>query len=272
MRSSTLALLGSAALTQADWWDGAPNCAHSCLSSYWSSASPTAWPSPGTYCTATQGPAVATCLSSACAADPTAVASYSSLSSSLCAQWSSCATAGSTGVYTYTVPAFTGTGMGPHGGGHGPPGSGAPHFSDGTHTWTGGVYTVTGCEWDGSPWAGGPGGWGGGGGEGHHGGPGYGPWGQWGNAWSWTTQTLPTVTATVTVGSGGAASVITAPATVAVAVSGDVSSTTTLGVFGAAVTNTAGGNDAAGSGLGGDMAVKVVGVALGAVAVVVAML
>ena len=190
------------------------------------------------------------------------MASYSSLSSSLCAQWSSCATAGSTGVYTYTVPAFTGTGMGPHHGGD--------DHGHGTHTWTGGVYTVTGCEWDGSPWAGGPGGWGGGGGP-HGGGPGYGPWGQWGNAWSWTTRTLPTVTATVTVGSG-VASVITAPATVAVAVSGDVSSTTTLGVFGAAVTNPAGGNDAAGSGLREDAAVKVVGVALGAVAVVVAML
>lgn len=67
-------------------------------------------------------------------------------------------------------------------------------------------------------------------------------------------------------------SVITAPATVAVAVSGDVSSTTTLGTFGAAVTNPAGGSDAPGGALRGDMAVKVVGIALGAVGVVVAML
>ncbi|OIW31152.1 hypothetical protein CONLIGDRAFT_679882 [Coniochaeta ligniaria NRRL 30616] len=266
MRSSTLALLGSAALSQATWWDGAPNCAHTCLSSAWSSASATAWPSPGTYCTATQGPAVASCLSSACAATPTAYSSYSSLSSSLCSQWSSCSSAGSTGVYTLSAPPFTGTG-GPHGG---PPGAG--HFGppgdwSGTQTWTGGVYTVTGCEWAGSPWAGGPGGWGGGGGGGY----GDGPWGQWGNAWSWTTRTLPTVTATVTV-DGGAASVITAPATIAVAVSGDVSSTTTLGTFGAAVTGNAGGSEAAGGLGGGNAAVKVVAVALGAVGVVVAML
>jgi hypothetical protein len=57
---------------------------------------------------------------------------------------------------------------------------------------------------------------------------------------------------------------------VAVAVSGQVSSTTILGTFGAAVTGAAGGNDAAG--LRGDVAVKIVGAALGAVGVVVAML
>jgi hypothetical protein len=85
------------------------------------------------------------------------------------------------------------------------------------------------------------------------------------------THTMSAATGTVTA-AGGAESVVTAPATVAVAVSGEVSSTTTLGTFGAAVTQPAGGSDAAGGGLRGDTAVKVVGVALGAVGVLVAML
>lgn len=48
-----------------------------------------------------------------------------------------------------------------------------------TCAWPGGVYTVTGCEWNGNPWAGGPGGWARGGGAGGS------PWGLWGKGWTW---------------------------------------------------------------------------------------
>lgn len=107
---------------------------------------------------------------------------------------------------------------------------------------------MTGCEWQGSPWAGGP-----------NKGGGYGPWGQWGNAWSWSTTTIAAATGTVS------GIEVIAPATVAVAVSGEVSSTTTLGVFGAQVT----GNGAAG---GGDVGVRVAGAVLAGVVAVVALL
>jgi hypothetical protein len=150
-------------------------------------------------------------------------------------------------VYTITAPGFTGKGPwgGPPSHNYGPPGGWS-----GSQTWSGGVYTVTGCEWQGSPWAGGP-----------NRGP-YGPWGQWGNAWSWSTMTVAEATGTVS------GSEITAPATLAVAVSGDTSSTTTLGVFGARVQ----GNSNAANGGRGENGVKVAGAALAGVVAVVAML
>jgi hypothetical protein len=61
---------------------------------------------------------------------------------------------------------------------------------------------------------------------------------------------------------------ITAPATLAVAVSGETSSTTTLGVFGAQVA----GNSNAANGGKGEMGVKMAGAALAGVVAVVAML
>lgn len=263
--TTVVSLLATAAVAEAQWWAGSPDCAHSCLSSYWNTAS--SWPSPGSYCTATQGASVSSCLSSACTATPTAYSSYVSLSSSLCSQWSSCSSSGSTGVYTVSLPGFTmnggskwAGGGGGGGSGYGPPG-GWGSWS-GTATWTGGVYTVTGCQWDGSPWAGGPYGWGTGG-QGY----GNGPWGQWGNAWSWTTQTA-TVTRTIT--SGGSTITTTGPATVAIAASGDVKSTTILGAVNAAVSATSG--NAAPPSNGGDITVKVVGAALGGVIAVVAIL
>jgi hypothetical protein len=73
-----------------------------CFSSFWDSA--TAWPAPTSYCTASQGASVSSCLQAACSATPTAAASYSSLSSSLCSRWSQCSSAGSTGVYTVSAP------------------------------------------------------------------------------------------------------------------------------------------------------------------------
>ncbi|KAK1768796.1 hypothetical protein QBC33DRAFT_606220 [Phialemonium atrogriseum] len=249
---TTISALLAPAIAQAQWWGGAPNCAHSCFSSFFTSA--TDWPSPSNYCDSSQGASVSSCLSSACSATPTAQTSYSSLSSSLCSRWASCSSAGSTGVFTATFPTITGHHGGPWGNGDGP--------------WTGGPYTVTGCEWDGSPWAGGPGGWGPGGRGG-----GGGPWGQWGNEWSWATRTT---TVTVVVTSDGSVATTVGPATVAVAASGDVRSTTTLGIVGAeqsAPTASDGdGNKNAGPRVAGDVGVKAVGAVLGGVVAVVAML
>lgn len=167
MKSTTLTALLAPALVTAQWWGGAPGCAVSlhprspflfpfpysnpiqqpCFSSLWSSAtSNSAWPAPTNYCGATQAASVSSCISSACSTIPTVLASYGSLSSSLCSRWASCTSAGSTSVYTVSVPAFTGA--------WGGPGRGAGDWpwkdddgEDWPMTWTGGVYTVTGCEW-----------------------------------------------------------------------------------------------------------------------------
>ncbi|GAB1312227.1 Extracellular membrane protein CFEM domain-containing protein [Madurella fahalii] len=213
MKTSVVAAVLTPAVAHAQWWGGAPDCAQGCFSSLWDSAS--TWPAPTSYCQATQAASVHGCIESACSATPTAVTSYSSLSSSLCAQWSSCSANGATGVYTISAPAFTGEwGPGKYGGPGGPGGRwrgdrdhdhdgdddnddyyhrGYDHDGDGdvdqddydewTRTWTGGVYTVTGCEWNGNPWAGGPGGWGPGGRNGGS------PWGPWGRDWTWSTVT-----------------------------------------------------------------------------------
>ncbi|KAM7208866.1 hypothetical protein V8F20_000744 [Naviculisporaceae sp. PSN 640] len=284
MKPSTVtAVLAPAALAQANpWWGGAPDCAQNCFSSFWSTATGAQWPAPTNYCGATQAGSVSSCINSACSATPTAVTSYSSLSSSICAKWSSCSSVGSTSVYTVSLPAFTGS-WGPGKGGHwggrdhnGPWGDGDGNgngwwgdSAGATRTWTGGVYTVTGCEWDGSPWAGGPGGWGAGGGRGGS------PWGPWGHGWAWTTETK-TITQVVPVATAGdgitSFSTSVGLATVAKAVSGE--STTTSVLSGAVETgssNTPSGNAAAGgmAGLGGvDLAMKVTGALLGAVLVV----
>jgi hypothetical protein len=201
------------------------------------------------------------------------VTSYSSLSSSLCAQWSSCSSAGSTGVYTVSLPAFTGSwgpGGGPGGGRFGPGGPGGaggpppgagPWGGDwgATKTWTGGVYTVTGCEWNGSPWAGGPGGW--------TGGLNGSPWGNWGHGWTWSTATK-TVTQIVTVTNGGATSLSTyiGLATVAQAVNGDTTQTSIIGQ--ASPT----GSGSAAAPKDGAHGVKVMGALLGGVVAVAGML
>lgn len=141
---------------------------------------------------------------------------------------------------------------------NGPPGGGVWGSWSGTKTWTSGVYTVTGCQWDGSPWAGGPYG---------SGGNGNGPWGQWGNAWTWTTQTA-TVTQTIT--SGGSTYTTTGPAVVAIAGSGDVKSTTILSAVNAAVSST--NNNRAPQPTAHNVVFKVMGAALGTVVAIVAML
>jgi len=253
------------------WYGGAPECAQDCFSSYWTSSTDN-WPAPTNYCGASQANDVQSCLSSACEATPTAWTSYSSLSSSLCSQWSSCTAEGSTGVYTASLPGFTGTWdgkwdkrAGPGGGGPGGWGPGDSSWGgwasdgwQGTKTWTGGVYTVTGCEWDGSPWAGGPGGWGAGGGRGGS------PWGPWGKGWTWSTATT-TVTQVITSVNGDITALSTSVglATVAQAVSGDQTSTSIIS--GAQATSGSGsGSSAAGSGKVSEAAagVKIMGALL----------
>lgn len=272
MKTSTMsAILAPAALANAQWWGGAPECAQNCFSSFWSSESN--WPAATSYCGANNnGASVASCFNSACSATPTAVASYSSLTSSLCDRWASCSSAGSTGVYTVNLPAFTGTypggNFGP--GGRGGPGGGpwggkggGDNWDDASKTWTGGAYTVTGCEWDGSPWAGGPWGYGGSG-------QGDSPWAPWGKDWKWSTATQ-TITQVLTVTNGGVTALTTSigPATVALAVSGDTTQTSIIAA-GAAASPTGSG---AASGPGSDsLALKVVGSLLGGFVVVAGLL
>lgn len=247
----------------------------SCLSSaYGGNASATSadWPSQTDYCDSNNGNDVGGCLSSSCSATSTAWSSYQALSSSLCSQWASCTSAGSTGVHTITVPSgtvtwgapggwptnFGGNGgdNGPNNGGwgpgnhpgpdnhpNGPPGGwGSGDSTDGAyslwsqwasaaqqsgaHTWTGGVFTVTGCVGDGSPWFAGPGG-----GWNNYGG--FNGWVGWGSGWSQGPTSTATVTYTTTVANSDGNSqvtIMTGKATVAAAVSGDMTTTQTLGL------------------------------------------
>lgn len=203
-------------------------------------------------------------MTAACAATPTAVASYTSLASSLCSRWSSCASAGSTGVYTVAWPLTSsdatptskrqqfggpggsgpgGSGPGGFGGNGGAPGDFGPWGS----TFTNPVVTVTGCAFANSPWVGGAGG------------AGWNGWGDWGAGWTWTTRTA-TVTTTVTEAGSGNVVVSTGLVAVAEAVSGTVTSTTTL--TGTAATATA--TPSTGGGGSGDGGDKMSGAAPGA--------
>ncbi|KAK4231049.1 hypothetical protein QBC38DRAFT_467708 [Podospora fimiseda] len=228
-----------------------------CFSSAWSAATTSSdWPAATNYCgEPTKASAVSSCISSACKATPTAITSYASLSSSLCSQWASCTASGSARVFTVSAPAFTGAWGGP---GRGPwkDGDHGTWGNDWTRTWTGGVYTVTGCEWNGNPWAGGPGGWG-------HGGAGGSPWGAWGKGWKWSTVTQ-TMTQVITTGSATTTSV--GLATVGLAVSGDTTTTSILTGVRAQQT----GNVADKKGV--DAGVKIVGAVLGGVVAVAGML
>ncbi|RYP32789.1 hypothetical protein DL767_005037 [Monosporascus sp. MG133] len=121
-----------APLALAQWWKGAPECAQSCLSSAFSSATvppsssgdeeansatttappPPFWPAQEAYC---DDPDVAgaagSCVRGACAATPAVFTSYSSLSSSLCSRYAACTSAGrgtgtgGPGLVTVTHPA-----------------------------------------------------------------------------------------------------------------------------------------------------------------------
>ncbi|KAI1502039.1 hypothetical protein F5X99DRAFT_427680 [Biscogniauxia marginata] len=297
MKASTVTAALAPSVASAQWWNGAPECAQSCLSSAWSSPTGTVtvtswWPAQSEYCDTDQGNSVGDCINNACTSTSTAFSSYSSLSSSLCSRYESCTSAGSTGVQTITYPGGPVTWAAPGGwgggqkafpGGHGFPGDGpgggniseySQYWSEwasaysGSKTWTGGVATVTGCAFDGSPWFVGPGcGWNGQGG--------FDGWVGWGSGWSWGPTQTETVTVTTT-DEAGSQTTQTGVATVALAVSGGLTTSTTLGAV-AAETSDASGNAAprlmAGPGGAEGSAVTVLmGVALGAVVAVAGML
>ncbi|KAH7037549.1 uncharacterized protein B0I36DRAFT_345647 [Microdochium trichocladiopsis] len=100
-----------------------------------------------------------------------------------------------------------------------------------TATWSGATVTVTGAaaacnSFAGSPWFVGPGG-------GWNGAGGFNGWIGWGSGWSWGPTTTVTQLVTTT-GSGGSSTVATRLATLALAVSGDFTTGSTVGA--AAVT------------------------------------
>lgn len=126
---------------------------------------------------------------------------------------------------------------------------------------------MTGCPWDGSPWIG-PGGDGGD--------AGWGGWGDWGHGWTWSTRST-TVTETRTASDGNVV-VSTGLAQVAEAVSGDVTSTTTLTGSAATATASSASSTASGStsdavaGAKVDRAVVAAGAVLGGLVGVMAVL
>ncbi|GAP93020.1 hypothetical protein SAMD00023353_3100110 [Rosellinia necatrix] len=250
MKTSTFLINTLApAIASADWWNGAPECAQSCLSSAWSGPSGTTtswWPQQSEYCNEDKGNEVGGCITDACSSTLTAYTSYSSLSSSLCSRYASCTDAGSTGVQTITYPGGPVTWATPggwggkgFGGGAGHGGSdqwGGPNGSDysqywsdwasaysGSKTWTGGVVTVTGCAFDGSPWFVGPNcGWNGLGG--------FNGFVGWGSGWSWGPTQTQTVTVTKT-DDNGQQTTQTGVGTVVVAVSGTLTTSSLVGAL-----------------------------------------
>ncbi|KAI0172862.1 hypothetical protein GGR52DRAFT_591373 [Hypoxylon sp. FL1284] len=311
MKASTVAAVLAPSVVSAQWWRGAPSCAQSCLSSAWDSASSTitsGWPAQSEYCDASgPGSSVGSCVSSACASasSTTAYESYSALSSSLCSRYAECTSAGSTGVHTVTFSAGPVTwalpgGWGGWGGVKNRAAAAAPppwvagrdnvsasSAADGyrqywsewasalaaSGTWTGGVATVTGCAFDGSPWFVGPGcGWNGLGG--------FDGWVGWGSGWSWGPTSTRTVTYTTT-DTAGSSTTATGVAEVALAVSGTLTTSTTLGT-----PSPTDGSDSAAApaavpvigtfggrrGAEGSVVTGMMGVALGGVVVVAAML
>ncbi|KAI1178894.1 hypothetical protein F4777DRAFT_39734 [Nemania sp. FL0916] len=302
--SAILAATAPAAVVSASWWNGAPECAQSCLSAAWTDPTGTItswWPQQTEYCgDAAKGSSIGGCITSACnknKKDKTAWPSYSALSSSLCSRYASCTDAGSTGVQTLTYAGGPVTWAAPGGwegkfregktqqddsdnsdsgdgsdssdssdsGDSGDSGNGdnsgsannaaagqwggpngtaySQYWSDwasaysGSKTWSGGVVTVTGCAFDGSPWFVGPScGWNGLGG--------FNGFVGWGSGWSWGPTETKTVTVTTT-DKDGHETVETGLGTLAVAVSGTL---TTSSLVGALAQATGGSTDGSGSG------------------------
>ncbi|KAI1487656.1 hypothetical protein F5X96DRAFT_648907 [Biscogniauxia mediterranea] len=292
MKASTVTAVLAPTVASAQWWGGAPECAQSCLSSAWSSPTGTTtswWPAQSEYCDTDHSDDVGDCVSSACTSTSTAWSSYSSLSSSLCSRYESCTSAGSTGVRTITYPGGPVTWAAPGGWGSKAFGGGFPgeggqwggpgnasdysqYWSDwasaysGSKTWTGGVATITGCAFDGSPWFVGPEcGWNGRGG--------FNGWVGWGEGWSWGPTQTETVTVTTT-NSDGAQTTQTGIGTVALAVSGDYTTSTILGAVetGASSAGNPAPRLAGPGGAEGSAVTVLMGVALGAVVAVAGML
>ncbi|KAI3327213.1 hypothetical protein HD806DRAFT_386398 [Xylariaceae sp. AK1471] len=302
MKFSTLITVVAPSVASAQWWNGAPGCAQSCLSSAWTSPSGTTtswWPQQSEYCDEGKGSSIGNCISDACSATSTAYTSYSSLSSSLCSRYASCTSAGSTGVQTLTYSggpvtwatpggwggkSFGGGGHGPgNGNGNGEDGVGqwggsngsdySQYWSDwasaysGSKTWSGGVVTVTGCAFDGSPWFVGPNcGWNGLGG--------FNGFVGWGSGWSWGPTQTQTVTVTTT-DDKGQQTTATEIGTVAVAVSGTLTTSSLIGSVLAQETGSSSHNAAprtAGLGAEGSIVTIFLGVGLGAVIAVAGVL
>ncbi|KAI0105699.1 hypothetical protein GGR51DRAFT_181827 [Nemania sp. FL0031] len=291
MKHSALLSAMVPVVASAQWWNGAPECAQSCLSSAWASPSSTItswWPQQSEYCDEDNGSSIGDCISSACTSTETAFTSYSSLSSSLCSRYASCTDAGSTGVQTITysggpvtwaTPGGWGGGNKFFGGGGqwgGPNGTDySQYWSDwasaysGSQTWSGGVVTVTGCAFDGSPWFVGPNcGWNGLGG--------FNGFVGWGSGWSWGPTQTETVTVTTTDASGQLTTE-TGVGTVAVAVSGTLTTSSIIGVLAEVTGGSSSGGDSdstsnapriGGPGAEGSVVTIFMGVGLGAVLLV----
>ncbi|KAI1328207.1 hypothetical protein F5Y16DRAFT_398615 [Xylariaceae sp. FL0255] len=248
MRSSTLFTAVAPTLATAIWYDGAPECAQSCLSSAFATGTVTSWwPQESEYCDAGKGASVGSCIQSDCTSTGTVFSSYSSLSSSLCAEYASCTNAGSTGVQTITYPAgpiswaapggwgkfFGGVGRwgGPNSAGQWGGSNGSAYSQywsawasaySGSATWTGGVATVTGCAFAGSPWFVGPNcGWNEEGG--------FNGWVGWGSGWSWGPTQTTTISYVTTNPSGSYVTETGVSATVAVAYSGTLTTSSIVG-------------------------------------------
>ncbi|KAI8627000.1 hypothetical protein F5Y19DRAFT_184862 [Xylariaceae sp. FL1651] len=302
MKPSVILATVAPTIASAQWYNGAPECAQSCLSSAWVGPSGTTtswWPQQSAYCDEGKGSSVGSCISDACTSTSSAFTSYSSLSASLCSRYASCTSAGSTGVQTITYPggpvtwaapggwskAFGGPG-GPGNGNHGGPGGSgvgqwggsngtdySHYWSDwasaysGSKTWSGGVVTVTGCAFDGSPWFVGPNcGWNGQGG--------FNGFVGWGAGWSWGPTQTQTVTVTTT-DSAGQQTTETAVGTVAVAVSGTLTTSSLVGVLAAETGGSSSGgssHSAAGPGPEGSVVTIFLGLGLGAVLAIAGML
>ncbi|KAI1357434.1 hypothetical protein F5Y08DRAFT_163709 [Xylaria arbuscula] len=297
MKSSTFLAALPTTVLAGQWWNGAPECAQSCLSSAWTGPTGTTtswWPQQSEYCDEEKGNSIGSCIDSACTSTSTAWTSYSSLSSSLCSRYASCTSAGSTGVQTLTYSGGPVTwaapgGWGPGGkygpGGHGGYGGqwGGPNGSDyskywsdwssaysASQTWSGGVVTVTGCAFDGSPWFVGPScGWNGLGG--------FNGFVGWGSGWSWGPTSTGTVTVTTT-NAEGQTTTETGVGTVAVAISGTL---TTSSLVGKIAQETSGSSSSdqhnaahrlGGAGGEGSIVTVFLGVGLGAVLTVAGML
>ncbi|KAI1433542.1 hypothetical protein GGR50DRAFT_494189 [Xylaria sp. CBS 124048] len=308
MKASILITSIAPTVVLGQWWNGAPECAQTCLSSAWASPSGTTsswWPQQSDYCDESKGNSIGDCINNACTDTKTAYTSYSSLSSSLCSRYASCTSAGSTGVQTVTYPSGPVTWGAPGGwsgkyfGGYGPGNGGgnnnnnnnnngpwggnngsgynSQYWSDwasaysGSKTWSGGVVTVTGCPFEGSPWFVGPNcGWNGLGG--------FNGFVGWGSGWSWGPTQTQTVTVTTT-DANGQQTTETGLGTVAVAVSGSLTTSSLVGVL-AAVTSSSTPTAAANAaprmagpgGPEGSIVTIFLGVGLGAVLVFASML
>ncbi|KAI0021362.1 hypothetical protein F4780DRAFT_790243 [Xylariomycetidae sp. FL0641] len=309
--ATVAAALAPSAVSAQNWWNGAPECAQSCLSSAFSggsSGSPSAtatsstwWPAQSEYCDGDTGSDVGGCISSACSASssPTAYSSYSAMSSSLCSRYASCTSAGSTGVQTITYPGGPVTWAAPGGwGGDDSKGFGGGHGNGGgfggQQQWGGGMNGSSQywSDWASAAaasrtWTGGVAtvtGCGAFDGSPWFVGPrcgwnaagGFDGWVGWGSGWSWgPTTTVTDAVVTTTDAAGHTTTQTAALATVALAVSGDLTTSTTLAA--AAATSTGDDKDSAAAprfapAAEGSVVTVFMGVGLGAVVAVAGML